>query len=149
MFFEGSEPTNILLVGNHFKEEEIITAFQHGVKGYILTTCIQEQLIDAIETVSHNDEWWSPEVTFKMLHMATSRNIARVAKPACSQIITQRELEILGLMVRGHNNTEISDLLSLSIYTVQNHICSIYSKLGIRERLKVVHYAIQNGLVEV
>lgn len=135
----------ILLIGdNKTVETEISELFQLGIKGYILNNCTEEQLMDAISHVSRNKEWCSPTCNPKLfISKRFSNKFDHTQKK-----ITHREHEILNLMMKGHNNSEISDLLCLSVNTVQNHICNIYSKLGVRERLKAVNYALKEGLIE-
>ncbi|MCR8657750.1 response regulator transcription factor [Paenibacillus endoradicis] len=136
----------ILLIGSsNTIENDIIDLFQCGIKGYILNNCTEEQIIDAITHVSKNMEWCSPTCSPRLFNNKRSTNNIDTS----SKKITHREHEILNLMFKGHNNTEISDVLCLSINTVQNHICNIYSKFGVRERLKAVNYAKREGLIDL
>src|SRR5690606_5330939 len=136
----------ILLIGdNKTVDTEISELFQIGIKGYILINCTEEQLMDAITHVSRNKEWCSPTCNPRLfISKRLSNRFDHTRKK-----ITHREHEILNLMMKGHNNSEISDLLCLSINTVQNHICNIYSKFGVRERLKAINYALKEGLIEI
>ena len=136
----------ILLIGdNKAVDTEISELFQIGIKGYILNNCTEEQLMDAITHVSRNKEWCSPTCNPRLfISKRLSNRFDHTRKK-----ITHREHEILNLMMKGHNNSEISDLLCLSINTVQNHICNIYSKFGVRERLKAINYALKEGLIEI
>ncbi|HIW32350.1 MAG TPA: response regulator transcription factor [Candidatus Paenibacillus intestinavium] len=136
----------ILLIGDSKTiEVDIINLFRSGIKGYILNNCTEEQIIDAITHVSKNIEWCSPTCSPRLFSTKRSTNNIDTS----SKKITHREHEILNLMFKGHNNTEISDVLCLSINTVQNHICNIYSKFGVRERLKAVNYAKREGLIDL
>ncbi|MBM7589546.1 LuxR C-terminal-related transcriptional regulator [Brevibacillus fulvus] len=142
-FSESPLPLPILLIGDLEQCEKIETLFHYGVKGYISSSCTEEQLLDALNTVNRNKEWIAPEVASRVLGRMSKRNRHQ------SIHFTQRELEILSLMVNGYNNTEIAEHLHISVYTIQNHISNIYAKIGLNERLKVVHYVIQNRIVNI
>lgn len=133
---------SILIIGDLDQLERIELIFRHGVKGFISNACTEEQLLDAINSVIRNKEWIAPELASKFFGKM---------KQSYHQSIhfTQRELEILSLMVNGFNNTEIAKHLHVSIYTIQNHISNIYAKIGMNERLKVVHFAIQNRIINI
>lgn len=140
----------ILLVGQSHApcDLDIAEYFAAGIiKGYILTACTEEQLIDAITHVSKNKIWCSPTCSASLFADQISNQMKKQTAKKIKNI-TSREQEVLNLMFKGLNNSEISDQLCLSINTVQNHICNIYSKLGVRERLKALNLARNLGLID-
>ncbi|MBD3922197.1 response regulator transcription factor [Paenibacillus sp. PR3] len=133
-------PVLVFKCSNFFEEKDRL--YLNEVNGFITPFCTEEQLLDAISEVSCNKKWLSPELSANILDIISKKNINN-----SSIHLTQRELEVLTLMVQGLNNTEIAKILNNSVYTVQNHISNLYSKIGLNERLKVINFAIQNGLV--
>jgi DNA-binding NarL/FixJ family response regulator len=68
--------------------------------------------------------------------------------PPLGEDLTPREREVLALMVEGCINSEIAERLVVSLYTIKNHVCSILSKLGVRNRVEAVKIAVEYGLVQ-
>lgn len=96
-----------------------------------------DELVHAIEAVARGGVWLSPKLA------------GRVLDSTLKAQLTAREMEVLALVARGLKNAEIAERLTLSKYTVQNHIAAIYDKLGVRDRAEAILYAVQLGLVEV
>ncbi|MGQ9674798.1 MAG: response regulator transcription factor [Chloroflexota bacterium] len=96
-----------------------------------------EELVQAVEAVPGGAVWLSPKLA------------GRVLDSTLKAQLTARETEVLALVARGLKNAEIAERLTLSKYTVQNHVAAIYDKLGVRDRAEAILYAVQLGLVEV
>lgn len=122
----------------------------HGVKagarGYLLKGVSPETLLDAIRTVARGGTYlYAPLVSDLArdgIKGAWRGDTAELFEP-----LTERELEILRLMVSGIGNREIAAALALSEGTVKNHVSSIFSKLGVSDRTKAVLRAIAMGVV--
>ena len=94
-------------------------------------------MVQAVEAVPGGALWLSPKLA------------GRVLDSTLKAQLTARETEVLALVARGLKNAEIAERLTLSKYTVQNHVAAIYDKLGVRDRAEAILYAVQLGLVEV
>jgi two-component system NarL family response regulator len=118
-------------------DEDIYRALQAGARGYLLKGMFGDELLDAIRAV----------------HAGKTRIPAVVAERLASRMggheLTARELEVLGLIVRGQSNKEIGGSLSISEATVKTHINSILSKMGVTDRTQAATSAIQRGLVHL
>jgi DNA-binding NarL/FixJ family response regulator len=118
-------------------DEDIYRALQAGARGYLLKGMFGEELLDAIRAV-HAGKTRIPAVVAE-----------RLAGRMGGQELTARELEVLGLIVRGQSNKEIGGSLSISEATVKTHINSILSKMGVTDRTQAATTAIQRGIVHL
>ncbi len=124
-----------------FSEDRLIQeALQAGAISYLLKNVSAEQLVDAIRAAYAGKPTLSPEATQALIHATT-------APPAVGHDLTPREREVLSLLAKGLNNTEIGEQLYISHSTVQFHVSSILSKLGVSNRVEAATLAVQNNLV--
>ena len=124
-----------------FREEELVNAaLKAGAIGYLLKNVTVEQLASAIRNAARGRPTLDPEATLVLMHAAT-------APPEPGHDLTNRERDILPLMVQGLNNRQIADRLCVEVSTVKYHVSSILSKLGATNRTEVVSLAIQHHLV--
>jgi NarL family two-component system response regulator LiaR len=124
-----------------FKEELLVqSALQAGAIGYLLKDVSADELAQAIRAAHAGRSTLSPEAAQALVH-ATSQ------PPAPGIDLTERELEVLALMVEGLNNTQIAARLTVSPSTVKSHVSSILAKLGVASRTEAVSLALRNRLV--
>lgn len=124
-----------------YKEEELVQgALKAGAIGYLLKDVSSEDLAGAIRSAYAGRPALSPEAAQALIQISTKG-------PAVDAELTDREREILGLMVEGLNNPEIADRLVISRGTVKFHVSSILSKLGVTSRTEAVSLTLQNHLV--
>ncbi len=123
-----------------FIERELVQdALRAGVVGYLLKDASVDELAQAIRSAYLG----RPVVAWK----ATQALVESQPSPAPADALTGREREVLSLMVEGLTNRQIAKRLEISPYTVNAHIRSIFSKLGVSSRAEAVSYAIQTGLI--
>jgi two-component system, NarL family, response regulator LiaR len=124
-----------------FKEEILVqSALQAGAIGYLLKDVSADELAQAIRAAQAGRSTLSPEAAQALVH-ATSQ------PPAPGIDLTERELEVLALMVEGLNNTQIAARLTVSPSTVKSHVSSILAKLGVASRTEAVSLALRNRLI--
>ena len=125
-----------------FKEQELVEgALQAGAIGYLLKDVSADELANAIRSAAAGKPTLSPEAA-QVLIQATR---APAEKPGYD--LTDREREVLALMVEGLNNNQIAARLIVSVSTAKFHVSSILSKLGVASRTEAVAVALQNNLV--
>jgi two-component system response regulator NreC len=112
---------------------EILAA---GASGYVLTDAADRDLAAAVRAAANGESFVSVELT-QLLRVYESPRDG----------LTTREVEVLRLIGLGHTNTEIGDLLALSVRTVESHRASIHRKLGLSTRAQLVRYALGRGLL--
>jgi DNA-binding NarL/FixJ family response regulator len=123
--------------------EVVIAAVRAGAKGFLLKDAGFDVLMRAIEEVAAGRTWLQPTMTTRMLE--SLRDGARPISTAPLEPLTDREVEVLRLMAGAYNNREIAAALGCAEATVKNHVASILSKLGARDRMLAVLRAVDAG----
>ncbi|RJQ50918.1 MAG: DNA-binding response regulator [Actinobacteria bacterium] len=124
-----------------FPEEDLVqSALKAGAIGYLLKNVSAEELANAVRSAHAGRSTLAPEAA-----QALIRTTAR--GPAPGSDLTERELEVLALLVRGMNNREIAEELFVSRSTAKFHVSSILTKLGAASRTEAVALALQHKLV--
>ncbi len=118
-------------------EEDIYRAVAAGARAYLTKSCECEDVLRAIRQVAAGGEYFPTDIA------------AKIAARNKRTPLSQRELEILRLLVKGHSTKEIVDLLKLSMGTIRLHISLILEKLGAFDRTNAVAIAIERGIVHV
>jgi NarL family two-component system response regulator LiaR len=125
-----------------FKEDELVQgALDAGAIGYLLKNISADELADAIRKAHAGRPTLAPEAAQVLIRAARQ-------PPRLGSDLTERELEVLALMVEGLSNSEIAGHLVISLSTAKFHVSSILSKLGASNRTEAVSLAIQHKLVE-
>jgi len=124
-----------------FKEKELVQgALEAGAIGYLIKNVSADELADAIRAAYAGKPTLAPEAAQALIRAATE-------PPAPGYDLTNREREVLELMVEGLNNVGIAERLVVSRSTVKFHVSSILSKLGVASRTEAVALALQHDLV--
>ncbi len=124
-----------------FKDKDLIkNALEAGAIGYLLKDVTADELARAIRAAHHGRATLSPDVAQVIVQTAGQ-------PPEPGLDLTEREREVLALMVEGLNNTQIAGRLSVSPSTIKSHVSNILSKLGVSSRTEAVTLALRHGLV--
>ena len=124
-----------------FKEGKLIRdALEAGAIGYMLKDASAEELAQAIRSAHAGRATLSPDATQALVRAASQ-------PPVPGLDLTEREREILILMIEGLNNTQIAGRLTIGPSTVKSHVSNILSKLGVASRTEAVTLALRNNLV--
>lgn len=134
--------TNVLILSMHDDERYLFEALKAGASGYVLKSQADSDLLAAIRSVERGEPFLSPHA-----QQALIRDLLERGEPAGSDL-TPREEEIVKLVAEANTTREIADLLHLSEKTVENHRANAMKKLGMRDRVELVRYAIRQGLIE-
>src|SRR5262249_35812700 len=146
----GREPAPRVLVLTTFDlDEYVYEALRAGASGFVLKDMPPEQLVDAIRVVARGEALLSPSITRRIIGEFVRRPPPSTRRPPPELAdLTARELEIMRLVARGLSNAEIASQAGVSETTVKTHVGHILMKLELRDRVQVVVYAFENGLVE-
>lgn len=139
--------TAILILTVHNDAQTIFGLLECGAAGYVLKDDALETLVSAVHAVSHGESWLSPSIARQVVQRACNSTPAPTRSPLLP--ITPRESEILCLLAQGLDNTTIAKQLVVTTRTVQNHVSSIYAKLGVATRTEAALIALQHGLVQI
>jgi NarL family two-component system response regulator LiaR len=113
---------------------------QAGAIGYLLKDVSADELVQAIRAAHAGRSTLSPEAAQALVHAASQ-------PPAPGLDLTEREREVLALMVEGLNNTQIAARLTVSPSTVKSHVSNILAKLGVASRTEAVSLALRNHII--
>jgi DNA-binding NarL/FixJ family response regulator len=132
----------VLALTMHAEESYIMSMVKAGALGYILKESSKEELFHAIEMVSEGKKYYSNDVSVTMIN-----SIMEEDKKPVSAEISEREQEVLALIIDGLTNIEIGKSLHISNRTVESHRRNILQKLDVKNTAELVRYAIKNNLV--
>ncbi|OLP17738.1 DNA-binding response regulator [Leptolyngbya sp. 'hensonii'] len=159
----GEPPaTKILVLTMHDSEDAVLAAFAAGADSYCMKDISIDRLSDAIQSTHEGNSWVDPAIASVVLYQVRqhSSDLAGTAKtvaiaaidPEYEQTLeayplTERELEILELIVAGHSNAAIAEKLYITLGTVKTHVRNILSKLCADDRTQAAVRALRAGLV--
>lgn len=140
----GALPPTIILTT--FDDDALVLAgIEAGARGYLLKDVSLSQLVGAITTVAAGGRLVQPGITQRLRHEVAGLRHEFVSLDT-PDALTGRETEILRLMAGGFSNREIAASLKVTEGTIKNHVSSILSKLGVRDRTRAVLKALELGL---
>ena len=132
----------VLILSMHEEERYLFEALKAGASGYVLKRAADRELIDAIRAIERGEPFLTPEA-----QQALIRDVLGGGERNQEEL-TPREEEVVKLVADAHTNKEIAELLGLAEKTVENHRSNAMHKLGMRDRVELVRYAIRRGLIE-
>ena len=127
-------------------DEAMLDGIRSGAKGFLLKDISLETLLVAIRAVAAGQTLFRPAITQRALQTLqdTSHGFPSLDVP---DRLTSRETEVLAMMAGGFNNREIGNVLEVSEGTIKNHVSSILSKLGVRDRVRAVLRGLELGRI--
>jgi DNA-binding NarL/FixJ family response regulator len=133
----------VLMLSMHKDERYLFEALKAGASGYVLKAEADQDLVAAARSVGRGEAF---------LTNAAERSLIRdwISDDAEGprEALTPREQEVVKLIAEAHTNAQIAEVLHLSEKTVESHRANVLRKLGMRDRVELVRYAIRRGLVE-
>lgn len=124
----------------------VVNMFKSGVNGYLLKNTSFDELSEAIESVMSGERYYSKDIS----HIIMNRvfDFPKDRNKSMKADLTDREIEIIGLICRGFTNKDVGVMLKIAPKTVETHRSNIYSKLGISNMADLAFYALEEGLVK-
>jgi DNA-binding NarL/FixJ family response regulator len=147
---DATKTARILVLTGLRDSETHQKAAQMGAMGVVLKENAAELLLKAIEKV-YKGEAWLDRLTLGNLLWQISSQDKSTPDPQTKRIssLTERERQVIALIAEGLKNRQIAERLFISPTTVTHHLSSVYSKLGVSDRLELVIYAFSNKLAEI
>ncbi|MHB9106399.1 MAG: LuxR C-terminal-related transcriptional regulator [Armatimonadota bacterium] len=128
-------------------EASLTTCIMHNVQGYLLKNASSDLILKAVRSAAGGDCWLQREMTNMMLNQFRHNRV--LEHKHLQTNLSGREVEVIKLLARGMRNQEIANQLFISEHTVKVHVTNIFDKLGVRDRVEAVCYAIRSGMVPV
>ena len=140
----------ILMLTMHDSKDIFCGAIEAGAHAYVLKSDLDEKLIEAVEALCENRAFFSPNIstTAEATRLMEGEDAANGGE-AGSDILTQRQLEVLKMLAMGKSNKEVASALGISTRTAETHRYQIMNRLRIRTLSELVMYAIRHHVVEV
>ena len=135
--------TQVVMLSMHDDQKYVFDALKAGASGYVLKREVDSALLDAIRAVHRGEAFLTNAVERSLIREWMSDDMQGPDEP-----LTPREQEVLKLIAEAHTNKEIASILHLAEKTVESHRANLLRKLGMRDRVELVRYAIKRGLTE-
>lgn len=156
--------TKVLILTMHDSEDAVLAAFAAGADSYCMKDISIERLVEAIQATQAGSSWIDPTIASVVLHQIRQASPNGRSAQATKTVeigamdaefeqvlesypLTERELEILELIVGGYSNAAIADKLYITVGTVKTHVRNILSKLCAEDRTQAAVRALRSGLV--
>jgi DNA-binding NarL/FixJ family response regulator len=136
----------VLVLTSHEEEDEVAAALSAGANAYCMKDTGATRLLEVIRAVNEGAMWLDPRVAARALDVF-SQDAIRVHVRRSEMSLTEREREVLRLIVEGMSNSEIAKALGISVHTAKAHVCSILQKLSVADRVQAAVKAVQENLV--
>ncbi|MDX6668015.1 MAG: hypothetical protein QOK04_1395 [Solirubrobacteraceae bacterium] len=134
---------NVLILSMHDDERYLFEALRAGASGYVLKREADQELVDAARAVVRGEAFLTNAAERSLIRDWMADGSTGPTEP-----LTPREQEVIKLIAEAHTNAQIAEVLHLSEKTVESHRANLLRKLGMRDRVELVRYAIRRGLVE-
>jgi len=140
-------PTKVLILTTFERDDYIFEALRAGACGFLLKNATPEDLVAGIRTVAEGNALLAPSVTRRVIAKFAQKPKPRDYTDSLSGL-TSREVDIMKLVARGKTNAEIAQELFIGEATVRTHVSNLLSKLDLRDRVQIVSFAYESGLVQ-
>ena len=144
---EATQAVRVIVLTTFDLDDYVYRALRAGASGFLLKDTSPEQLLTAIRVVADGGALLDPQVTRRLIAEFAARPTPTTPTRRIAELLTAREIEVLGLVGHGLTNTEIAERLVISIFTAKTHVSRILTKLGMRDRSQLVIAAYEYGLV--
>ena len=148
---EHNNNIRIIVLTSHITEDEVTSSLQAGANAYVIKDVPTEILMNIIKMVKLGamclDPQIVPYIKDKNCGVIPSRQLSRTVFKERHSNLTQREYEVLKLIVDGQSNSDIAKTLTISEHTAKAHVCNIIQKLVVDDRTQAAVKALKEGLV--
>jgi DNA-binding NarL/FixJ family response regulator len=141
----------IIIITSHEQEEDVFAGLGAGADGYCVKGLVPKQLVNVIRCVMDGGLWLDRLIARPFLDAVNRRSLPPTLSlaplPASAHGLTERELQILNLLVNGFSNQEMASSLNLSTETIKSHMKHLFEKLQVTDRTQAAVKAVKEGLV--
>ena len=148
---EYNNNIKVIVLTSHITEEEVTASLQAGASAYVIKDIATEFLMNIIRMTKLGAMWLDPQIVpfirDKNCGIVPARQLSRSVFKERHSNLTQREYEVLKLIVDGQSNSDIAKTLTISEHTAKAHVCNIIQKLVVDDRTQAAVKALKEGLV--
>jgi len=146
---KASPNTEILILSVGYSDQLIREIVEAGVRGYIVKSDSDRNLIIAVEALANHKPFFTPRVTEVILGRFNSGEPVKEVPDLINERLTGREREIIQMIAEGKSSKEVASLLGISVKTAETHRANVMRKLEIHSVTELVRYAVRNRIIEV
>lgn len=140
---EKCPASRVLILSMHLSSEHVVRALHAGAQGYVLKESAGEEVVEAIRAVAANRRYLSHQISELMIDDFLRDGVT--VSPL--DRLSLREAEVLKMVVEGLTSAAVADRLSLSVKTVETYRARIMRKLGVRDTVELIKFAMRHGIV--
>jgi len=140
---------SILVVSMHTKADYVVEAIRAGANGYVTKDAAADRLLDGLRQVERGDFYLDPAISQGVSQeLLLGRPSQETAFSSAYDSLTQREREVMRMVVEGLTTKEVAEALAISVKTAEHHRCNLMKKLGLQNSVELVRYASRLGLID-
>ena len=145
---KSSTNTEILILSVHYSDQLIREIVDAGVRGYIVKSDSDRDLVIAVQTLARHKPFFGPNATEVILGSFNLGEPVKEVPELVSDRITSREREIVQLLAEGKSSKEVASSLGISVKTVETHRANVMRKLDLHSVSELVRYAVRNQIID-
>lgn len=146
---EVSPSTKVVIMTAHEDDRLLVEAVEAGASGFLSKSEAIEEVLAAAKSAADGEVLIDPTTLARLLHQVAVEREAKRDAASRLRSLTDREMEVLGLLAHGKRNEDIAVELDISPQTVQTHVRNFLSKLDVHSKLEAVAFAVKNGAVSI
>jgi two-component system, NarL family, response regulator NreC len=139
--------TRVLVLTMHDDPAYLRSALAAGASGYLLKRAVDAELLAAIRAVHRGGIFLDPRLANVLVHDVLAKRGRKAGPERAVNILSDRELQVLSLVARGHTSAQIAKEIFVGVKTVETYRARFAEKLGLRTRSDVIRFAVQMGLL--
>jgi DNA-binding NarL/FixJ family response regulator len=145
---KSSPNTEVLILSVHYSDQLIRDILEAGVRGYIVKSDSDRDLVIAVETLANHKPFFTPRATEVILSNFNGARPGNDLPESVRDRLTSREREIVQLLAEGKSSKEVASSLCISVKTAETHRANIMRKLQLHTVTDLVRYAVRNQIIE-
>jgi NarL family two-component system response regulator LiaR len=134
----------VVMLTSSEEDQHLYEAVKLGASGYLLKSLDASELFDLLSGIAHGEAAMTRAMAARLLKSVANQPINTERG---EEALTEREIDVLGLVAQGASNPQIAETLCISVNTVKSHLKNILAKLQLDNRTQAATYAVQSGLV--
>jgi len=139
--------TRVLVLTMHDDPAYLRSALAAGASGYLLKRAVDAELLAAVRAVHRGGIFLDPRLANVLVQDVLAKRGRKAGPERAVNILSDREIQVLSLVARGHTSAQIAKEISVGVKTVETYRARFAEKLGFRTRSDVIRFAVQTGLL--